>query len=112
MSATRDRLISALAPRMAYAYIRLLEATIRLQYHNREVLEAIGDGPGPGQHILAFWHSRFAMMPYGCRPERIVALISMHRDSRMLGDILERFGVALAFGSSTVGGATGQFSRI
>lgn len=107
MSATRDRLIAALAPRVAYAYILLLRATVRLQYHNREVLEQIGDGPGRGQHILAFWHSRFVMMPYGCTPERIVALISMHRDSRMLGDILERFGVSLVFGSSTVGGARG-----
>ncbi len=107
MSAARDRLISALAPRVAYAYILLLRATVRLQYHNREVLEQIGDGPGHGQHILAFWHSRFVMMPYGCMPKRIVALISMHRDSRMLGDILERFGVTLAFGSSTVGGARG-----
>ena len=107
MSATRDRLTSALVPRVAYAYILLLRATVRLQYHNREVLERIGDGPGQGQHILAFWHSRFVMMPYGCVPERIVALISKHRDSRMLGDILERFGVTLAFGSSTVGGATG-----
>ena len=107
MSATRDRLLSALAPRVAYAYILLLKATVRLEYHNREVLEQLGDGPGPGQHILAFWHSRFVMMPYGCIPKRIVALLSMHRDSRMLGDILERFGVTLALGSSTVGGAKG-----
>ena len=103
----RDWFISALAPRVAYAYILLLRATVRLEYHNREVLDEIGDGSGPGQHILAFWHSRFVMMPYGCRPERIVALISMHRDSRMLGDILQRFGVTLALGSSTVGGAKG-----
>ncbi len=94
-------------PRLAYAYILLLRASVRLQYHNREVLEQIGEGPGRGQHILAFWHSRFVMMPYGCTPKRIVALISMHRDSRMLGAILERFGVTLAFGSSTAGGASG-----
>ena len=103
----RGRSVSALVPRLAYAYILLLRATVRLRYHNREVLQRIGDGPGPGQHILAFWHSRFVMMPYGCIPHRIVALISMHRDSRMLGKILERFGVSLAFGSSTEGGARG-----
>ena len=45
MSPARDRLVSALAPRVAYAYILLLRATVRLQHHNREVLQQIGPEP-------------------------------------------------------------------
>jgi hypothetical protein len=102
MGVWRDTILPALASRAAHAYIRLLHATMRLQYENREVLARVRrEGP----YILAFWHSRFVMMPYVYPDRRIVVLISRHRDSRMLGPILERFGFVLALGSSSAGGA-------
>lgn len=106
MGAFGRKLLPFLAPRLAYLYIRLLHATMRLTYVNRETLDRLR--AETGGYILAFWHSRYVLMPYGCEPRRIAALLSMHQDSRMLGQILERFGVQLAFGSSTRGGLRGM----
>lgn len=97
-----ESIVPALAPRAAYVYIRLLRATMRLEYDNQNVLSCARREHG--QYILAFWHSRFVMMPYVYPGDRIVVMVSRHRDSRMLGRILERFGFGLAYGSSTTGG--------
>jgi len=98
----RDTLLPALAPRAAYAYIRLLRATMRLEYENHDALARARREYG--QYILAFWHSRLMMMPYVYPDRRIVVLISRHRDGRMLGRMVERFGLEIAWGSTTAGG--------
>ncbi len=101
-----DRLLLAVAPRVGYAYIRLLRGTMRLAYRGREHLEAARRDPGG--FILAFWHSRFVMMPFAYPPGgRITVLSSTHRDSELLARILVRFGFDLSKGSSTRGGAAG-----
>ena len=105
MNPTARKLVDAVAPRLAYWLIRFLRLTMRVEYRNREVL---GRARRQSErYILAFWHSRFVMMPY-CYPDRrIVVLHSRHRDARMLAQVMERFGLAQAWGSSTAGGATG-----
>jgi lysophospholipid acyltransferase (LPLAT)-like uncharacterized protein len=103
MASLRDRLLLAVVPRLGHAYIRLLGATMRLDYRHREVLELARRQAG--HYILAFWHSRFVMMPYAYPDRRLVVLLSEHRDARMLAPILERFGLQVAYGSSTAGGA-------
>ncbi len=105
MSPLRERILLSLIPSLGYAYIRLLHATMRLEFRNREVLRRVREEFG--QYILVFWHSRFVMMPY-CYPDRrLVVLSSEHRDSQMLARILGRFGLVSAWGSSTSGGAKG-----
>lgn len=92
-------------PRIGYAYIRLLGATVRFDYRNRRVLDRIrGEG---GRYVLAFWHSRFVLMPYAYPGPKLAVLSSEHRDSKMLARILARFGLESAWGSSTSGGAKG-----
>lgn len=66
----------------------------------------------PGHYILVFWHSRFAMMPFGYPDRRLVVLSSRHRDSQALAKILQRFGLESAWGSSTRGGAAGVHAVI
>jgi lysophospholipid acyltransferase (LPLAT)-like uncharacterized protein len=105
MGLWRHRLFPALAPRAAYAYIRLVRATMRLAYENHDALARARREFG--QYILAFWHSRFVMMPYVYPDRRIVVLVSQHRDARMLTQILVRFGLSVAHGSSTAGGVQG-----
>lgn len=78
---------------------------MRLEYRNDQVLERVRREAG--HYILAFWHSRFVMMPYGYPAGRMAVLASRHRDSRMLARILERFGLVNVWGSSTMGGAAG-----
>lgn len=105
MSSRGKRLLARVAPPVAYGFIRLTRAVMRVEYRNREVLARARDQSG--QYILAFWHSRFLMMPF-CYPDRrIVVLLSRHRDARMLAGVLARFRLDVAFGSSTAGGAAG-----
>jgi len=101
MSLWRDTLQTG-APRVARAYLLLLRATMRVERESDEALERVRRESG--QYILAFWHSRFAMMPFLYPGGQVVALLSQHRDSRMLAWILESFSYEVAFGSSTAGG--------
>jgi len=105
MSAFASAAIQTLAPNVGYAYIRLLKATMRLEYRNQEILQRAREQDG--QYILTFWHSRFVLMPY-CYPDRkLVVLHSQHRDAQLLVSIMKRFGLAQAWGSTTRGGAGG-----
>ncbi|HKQ59953.1 MAG TPA: DUF374 domain-containing protein, partial [Candidatus Polarisedimenticolaceae bacterium] len=94
-----------LAPRLGYGYIRLLGATMRLAYDNRDVLERVRRERG--HYILAFWHARFVMMPYAYPGRRLVILSSRHRDSRRLAAVMRRFGLEQAWGSSREGAVGG-----
>jgi lysophospholipid acyltransferase (LPLAT)-like uncharacterized protein len=105
MSGRRKHLLEAVAPPLVHVYIRLLHATMRWEYRNRQAQErARREG---GQYILAFWHSRFLLMPYGYPDRRCVVLLSRHRDARMLARVIAGFHLEAAYGSSTAGGAAG-----
>jgi lysophospholipid acyltransferase (LPLAT)-like uncharacterized protein len=105
LSRWSDRWIPAVAPPLGYAYIRLLRATMRLEYSGRENLDRAREATGT--YLLAFWHSRFVMMPYAYPGDRMVTLSSRHRDSLMLARVMQRFGIEQAWGSSTRGGVAG-----
>jgi lysophospholipid acyltransferase (LPLAT)-like uncharacterized protein len=96
------RFVEAAAPSMAYWYLRLLQATTRRTYRNREALERAREIGGP--YIMAFWHSRLLLMRFGYPDNRAVVLQSQHRDSRMLGRVMSRFGTGQVWGSTTRGG--------
>src|SRR5512139_2050021 len=106
MSAVAQWLLFNLAPPIAYAYIRLLHATMRIEAHGAEVLDVARRESG--HYILCFWHSRFVLMPYCYPGPRIVVLSSRHRDAEALVRILQKFGIEQARGSSTSGGMTGM----
>jgi len=105
MSLLRSRLLTTLAPHLAYAYIRWLGATVRVRYDNREALERARARSGP--YVLVFWHARLVLMRQAYPDRRMVVLHSRHRDSRLLGQVMQRFGIDQAWGSSTEGGAAG-----
>jgi lysophospholipid acyltransferase (LPLAT)-like uncharacterized protein len=96
------RVVEAVAPSLAYGYLRLLQWTTRREYRNREALErarALG-----GEYILAFWHSRLVLMRFGYPDAKAVVLQSHHRDSRMLARVMSRFQTGQVWGSTTRGG--------
>jgi lysophospholipid acyltransferase (LPLAT)-like uncharacterized protein len=101
-----ERIQLGLVPPAAYAYIRLVRATSKLAYRGREVLDDARRAHG--KYILAFWHSRYVMMPYSYPGPKLTVLISHHRDSEMLGRLLARFGLDVSRGSSTRGGVAGM----
>jgi hypothetical protein len=105
MSLLKARIVTALAPHLAYAYIRLLGATVRIAYRNREALVRARAVRGP--YVLAFWHARLVLMRHAYPDRRVVVLHSRHRDSRVLGRVMRRFGIEQAWGSTTEGGAAG-----
>jgi lysophospholipid acyltransferase (LPLAT)-like uncharacterized protein len=99
-----ERLALSLVPRLATTYVRLLGRTMRLEYRHRERMERFDRG---GEHyILAFWHSRFLMMPYAYFGKRITIMVSRHRDAEMLVRTLQPFGYEFARGSTTRGGSS------
>ena len=110
MSAVSDWLLLHVVPPLGYAYLRLLRVSMRIRARGEEALRAARQDPG--HYILAFWHSRFAMMPFGYPDRKLVVLSSTHRDSQALARILRRFGLESAWGSSTRGGAAGLHALI
>ena len=64
--------------------------------------------------IFAFWHEHLPLMPAlvmtarrmpeFCVPS-VHTLVSHHRDGRLIGNIIRRFGIELVLGSSSRGGA-------
>lgn len=103
MAKLSKRLVRRFAPPLAHAYIRLLQATMRLEFRNEDVLERCRQESGG--LILAVWHARFVMigLSYEGRGP-MSALVSRHGDARMLGEVFRRLGYDLVFGSSTRGG--------
>lgn len=106
MKRSPDRLVEALAPRLAYVYIRLLRASMRFESHNARVLDRVR--ADHGEYIMVFWHSRWVMMRYAHPYEKLAVLASRHRDAEMLVRVLERLNVVMARGSSTRGGMAGM----
>jgi lysophospholipid acyltransferase (LPLAT)-like uncharacterized protein len=88
------------------------------------------DGAGPalaelraGRPLLiAFWHERLPMVPpllrLAIEAEPRVAritprvLVSQHRDGRFIGNVMERFGARMIFGSTTRGGAAAMVEML
>jgi lysophospholipid acyltransferase (LPLAT)-like uncharacterized protein len=61
--------------------------------------------------VVAFWHERLPLMPQLWRlarragaPMALHVMVSRHRDGRLIGAVMRRFGVGLVFGSSSKGG--------
>jgi lysophospholipid acyltransferase (LPLAT)-like uncharacterized protein len=61
--------------------------------------------------VVAFWHERLPLMPKlwlmaraAGAPMALHVLVSRHRDGRLIGTLMRRFGVGLVFGSSSRGG--------
>jgi lysophospholipid acyltransferase (LPLAT)-like uncharacterized protein len=104
MSPLGKRIVQSIAPSLAYWYIRLLKATVRREYLNREAVDRAGRMAET--QIYVFWHSRLVFIRFAWFGDKGVVLQSRHRDSRMLGRVMSRFGLDQAWGSSTRGGTS------
>jgi len=54
--------------------------------------------------ICAFWHGRLLMMPFAYPGQRVVILISQHRDGEYISRIARALGFQVIRGSATRGG--------
>ncbi|MFA5161018.1 MAG: lysophospholipid acyltransferase family protein [Elusimicrobiales bacterium] len=112
MSAPRwiDCIAHRVLPLLAEGYIRLAGATtsvITEENPQSAALEAQGKN-----FIYAAWHCQQLMLIYTHRGRRACALVSMSRDGEYAARILERFGFAVARGSTSKGGTQALLALI
>lgn len=84
----------------AYYYLKSVGLTTRWQSVTgvKETYEAIKQN---GSIIVIGWHGRTLMMPYFWnKTSKLNALVSPHRDGRMIMHILQKFGIGHISGSS------------
>jgi hypothetical protein len=98
-----ERILLAVAPRLATGLIRGLRRLMRLEFRGREMIEEMA---ARGEHyILAFWHGQMLLMPYAYPGSRISILISEHRDGELISRTMQRLGFSVTRGSTTASGA-------
>ncbi|MDE2334396.1 MAG: DUF374 domain-containing protein [Rhodospirillales bacterium] len=87
-------------------YLRLALATIRWRLVGWENLAPhLGPEPGSGPVVAAFWHEMLPLMPalwqrVHASGARARVLVSRHRDGRFIGEVMRRFDLGLAHGST------------
>ena len=97
----------ALGAQALGAYLRFALRTTRWTLHGRD---ALGPYLLGGAAIFAFWHERLPLMPAlwtlalherrGAARGRMHVLVSRHQDGRLIGAIMQAFGVDIVYGSS------------
>ena len=101
---TRDRIVTALAPRLASWALRLLGPTLRVR---REETTVAGLWTAGTPVIYVVWHARLLVLPYLYRDRDLRVLISRSRDGERVARLVRRFGFVVVRGSSSKGGAGG-----
>jgi lysophospholipid acyltransferase (LPLAT)-like uncharacterized protein len=92
----------ALGPALGTTALRLLAATCRLRLAEGRAGERWRAGT---PFIFATWHSRVLLLPALYRGRRLRVLISRSRDGELVARLCARFGLEVARGSSSRGGA-------
>lgn len=101
--------LAALAPLLLRPLLRLLQASLRIEFVGDEALRA--RWRGGERAVLAFWHNRLLMLPILTAGEPACIMVSQHRDGDLGTGLLEAWGVHTVRGSATRG-AVGAFLRI
>jgi len=90
------------------SYLRFVAVSTRWQVEGEAELAVFRSGP---PCIIAFWHETLPAMPvFWIRAKTgrpAVVLASRHRDGQLIGLGVRHFGIGLAAGSSSRGGAAG-----
>ncbi len=101
--------LAALAPVLLRPLLRLLQASLRIQYVGDEDLRARW---ARGERVvLSFWHNRLLMLPIVTTGQPVCIMVSQHRDGELGTGLLNAWGVATVRGSATRG-AVGGFLRL
>ena len=96
---TKSRLAAEIISFAAYWYVRLIAATTKWEVRN---LNNFYDNLEKyGSVIFIAWHGRVPMIPYFWdKRKTLKALVSPHRDGKMMIGLLRRFGIGIIAGSS------------
>src|SRR5689334_18600109 len=87
------RLLTAVAPRLLSAALRVLALTVRIVYTGAD--ELFARWARGEQVIVAFWHNRALLMPlpYQGRGRKLCIMNSQHRDGEIATRALARWGI-------------------
>jgi lysophospholipid acyltransferase (LPLAT)-like uncharacterized protein len=90
------------------SYMKLVYHTSKKKFVNQEILPVIAQNKTP--LIVVFWHNRMMMIPFVaqklkklCPDYNFMTLASRHGDGRVVGKIMEKFGLISILGSSKDG---------
>lgn len=110
---TRNPRVQAAMTGVLGAYLDFVYRTTRWRIDGREHLLQLA-GTGSGSFVLTFWHETLPVMSrLWVEAQQVTSLraahvlVSQHRDGRLIGDIVGRFGLAMVYGSTSRGGASG-----
>jgi lysophospholipid acyltransferase (LPLAT)-like uncharacterized protein len=101
--------LAALAPFLLRPLLRLLQASLRIEYVGAEELRARW---ARGERVvLSLWHNRLLMVPIIGAGEPVCVMVSQHRDGELGTALLNAWGVTTVRGSASRG-AVGGFLRL
>ena len=96
------RLVLQVVPRLAVWLMIGLYRLLRVVHVNTAYPESC---LARGERVIcAFWHGRLLMMPFAYPGQRVVILISQHRDGEYISRIARALGFQVIRGSATRGG--------
>jgi lysophospholipid acyltransferase (LPLAT)-like uncharacterized protein len=99
---TKRRLLNFLAAALGPFLLKSLGASWRTRRFGYEHMKSRGP---KGQHpVIAVWHESIPTGTVLHRHHSLAALTSLHRDGRMISNIMERLGFITVQGSSRKGG--------
>ena len=102
-----DRLLVQLAGFCGALFMRSVGWTIRIVEPDRTILNEFQSRYG--RVIFSLWHGQIFLGTYLARHERVVTIISRHRDGEFIYQIARRLGIKAVRGSSTRGGVSALF---
>jgi len=97
-----DWLLLNVATVLAAGIIRLLHATLRIEFVGENHVKAIWDEKRAV--ILSFWHDQLLLMVMGYRGPGARILISASKDGELIARVMRYFGQGAVRGSSSRGG--------
>lgn len=104
----RERFVVEAGGFLIFLALRVIAATSRHRYVGAE--EILARFEAGEQLIMAFWHGRMVMTPFGYKGPGACIMNSRHRDGALISRAIERLGVEVVHGSSSrgwVGGLKG-----
>jgi lysophospholipid acyltransferase (LPLAT)-like uncharacterized protein len=101
--------LANLAPLLLRPLLRLLEASLRVEYVGDAALRA--QWARGEQVILSFWHNRLLLLPVIGAGVPMCIMVSHHRDGDLATRLLAAWGVSTVRGSASRG-AVGGFLRL
>jgi lysophospholipid acyltransferase (LPLAT)-like uncharacterized protein len=100
----RTQVIQKFLSILAVAYIRFVNLTSSWSVVGGDIPRRFWDEDKI--FLLCFWHGRLMMMPYCWDMSKPIHMMtSMHRDGRILSDIVAQLGIKTILGSTSRGGA-------